>query len=76
VINADAFNEILHQLPHAPRTEKRLRNSARSTSYYEIEPEVRDEVGSALRDRLAAMKSTDLVGIRACMKALRNLYHC
>lgn len=76
MINADAFNEVLEQLKNVPRTQKRLRDSTRSTSYYEIDNEVRDEAGSALRDRLAALKSTDLTAIRACIKALRNLYHC
>ncbi len=76
MINQDAFNEILAQLKHDKRATNRLSTAATTKAYYEISDSVRDDTGSALRDRLATIPQSDLAAIRACIKALRNVYHC
>ncbi len=74
MINADALNNIQNQLP--PKLAKILGGQAQHRIYYDIAPQLRDDIGAALRDRLSALPATDLVAIRACIAALRSVYAC
>ncbi len=76
MINADAFNEVLAQLKGDSRATNALVTTARKMAYYDVSPEARDLVGRALRKKLMALPDEDIAGIRACIKALRNVYAC
>lgn len=74
MINADAFNEVMEQLGSDNRAKNALIGSSRKTAYYEITPETRELVGRSLRQKLARLKDEEVLAIRGCIKALRNIY--